>query len=78
MSRGPYGWVRHPAYAAFTAMLLGAGLGLGSWISLALVPVITGLFVLRTLIEDRMLRAELPGYEEYAHRVRFRLVPGIW
>ncbi len=43
VSRGPYGWVRHPAYAAFTAMLLGAGLGLGSWISLALVPVIAGL-----------------------------------
>jgi protein-S-isoprenylcysteine O-methyltransferase Ste14 len=42
----------------------------------ALIAVIG--FVIRTALEDRMLHAELPGYAEYATRVRFRLVPGVW
>jgi protein-S-isoprenylcysteine O-methyltransferase Ste14 len=53
-------------------------LGLGSlW---ALVPVILlcPLLVLRTVWEDRMLREGLAGYQEYAQRVRYRLVPGVW
>ena len=53
-------------------------LALGSlW---ALVPVILlcPLLVLRTVWEDQMLQAELPGYREYAQRVRYRLLPGIW
>jgi protein-S-isoprenylcysteine O-methyltransferase Ste14 len=33
---------------------------------------------LRTALEDRMLRDELPGYAAYAARVRFRLVPRVW
>jgi protein-S-isoprenylcysteine O-methyltransferase Ste14 len=36
------------------------------------------LFVLRTILEDRALQAELPGYADYAHQVRQRLIPGIW
>jgi len=46
----------------------------------ALAPVILlcPLGVLKTIWEDQMLREELPGYKEYAQRVRYRLVPGIW
>lgn len=46
----------------------------------ALIPgtVITGLFILRTSKEDRMLSKELEGYEAYTHKVRYRLQPGIW
>ena len=36
------------------------------------------LSVLRTALEDRTLRNELEGYEEYTRRVRYRLVPGVW
>ena len=34
--------------------------------------------VIRTRLEDRMLQAELPGYQEYVREVRYRLIPGIW
>ena len=75
---GPYAVVRHPGYAAGYLVFVGMPLALGSlW---ALVPVILlcPLLVLRTVWEDQMLREELAGYEEYARRVRYRLVPGIW
>jgi protein-S-isoprenylcysteine O-methyltransferase Ste14 len=76
--RGPYRAVRHPGYLGAVLQQLGAPLLLGSpW---ALVPGIMAavLMVLRTTLEDRMLRAELPGYPEYAGRVRYRLLPGVW
>ena len=75
---GPYAIVRHPGYAFGFLLFLGMPLALGSlW---ALIPAILlcPLLVLRTVWEDRTLRDELPGYEEYARRVRFRLLPGIW
>jgi len=36
------------------------------------------LTVLRTALEDRALRRDLPGYEEYAQETRWRLLPGVW
>jgi len=30
------------------------------------------------VLEDGALRRELPGYEEYCTRTRYRLVPGVW
>jgi protein-S-isoprenylcysteine O-methyltransferase Ste14 len=36
------------------------------------------LFIVRTALEDRTLREELPGYQAYAERVRYRLLPGVW
>jgi protein-S-isoprenylcysteine O-methyltransferase Ste14 len=54
------------------------GLSLGSW--WAVMPAVPAIawFLRRTLIEDAMLRSELGGYDAYAGRVRFRLVPGLW
>jgi protein-S-isoprenylcysteine O-methyltransferase Ste14 len=75
---GPYAVVRHPGYAAGYLLFVGMPLALGSvW---ALVPVflLCPLLVLRTVWEDRMLREGLAGYQEYAQRVRYRLVPGVW
>jgi len=75
---GPYRLVRHPGYAGFILQALGTPWLLGShW---ALVPgvVAAASMVVRTSFEDRMLQAQLPGYAEYARRVRYRLVPGIW
>ena len=58
--------------------MITGGMGLGSW--LGLLPLLVGgfLFLHRTTLEDAMLRAELPGYADYAARVRYRLVPGVW
>ena len=77
-SSGPYGIVRHPGYAGWMVSNIAVVLMLGSlW---ALIPAIVAVLALigRTALEDRTLRQELPGYEEYAQRVRYRLAPGIW
>ncbi len=78
VTRGPYRWIRHPGYAGFLWTPICTGLALGSWMSLAFFPAIAAVFVIRTIIEDRALRAELDGYEAYARRVRRRLLPGVW
>jgi protein-S-isoprenylcysteine O-methyltransferase Ste14 len=75
---GPYRYVRHPMYAAVILSILGVPLFLGSLYALIPAGLIVGLFVLRTSLEDRTLRRELPGYPEYAARTRWKLVPGIW
>jgi len=78
ISNGPYAVVRHPMYLAVVLVCVGAGPALASWYAgLALMPVIA-IFVRRTLFEDAMLRRELPGYAEYASRVRWRVVPGVF
>lgn len=75
---GPYAIVRHPGYAAAVFLVLGMPLALGSYWALIPAAVSYLLLVVRTVLEDRMLRAELPDYEEYARRVRSRLIPGLW
>ncbi|HSG16841.1 MAG TPA: isoprenylcysteine carboxylmethyltransferase family protein [Anaerolineae bacterium] len=75
---GPYRFVRHPGYAGNILPLFGIVLALGSeW---ALIPAVAALIisVLRTALEDRTLKEELPGYRDYARRVRYRLIPGIY
>jgi protein-S-isoprenylcysteine O-methyltransferase Ste14 len=51
---------------------------LGSLVAVVPAVITAGLFLLRTILEDRTLQEELPGYREYAERVRYRLVPGVW
>jgi protein-S-isoprenylcysteine O-methyltransferase Ste14 len=78
VSTGPYALIRHPMYLGVLLVSLGSGAALGSaWASLLLLPLL-GIFVRRTLKEDRMLQRELPGYPEYAARVRWRVVPGVF
>jgi protein-S-isoprenylcysteine O-methyltransferase Ste14 len=75
---GPYRFVRHPGYVGFVLQSLGTPVLFGSlW---ALIPgiVAVALMVIRTSLEDRFLQAELPGYQDYAQQVRYRLVPGMW
>ena len=75
---GPYRFVRHPGYAGNIPPLFGIVLALGSvW---ALIPVAVALIimVIRTALEDRTLQQELPGYQDYVQRVRYRLIPGIY
>ncbi|WP_207765862.1 methyltransferase family protein [Pleomorphomonas carboxyditropha] len=75
---GPYRFVRHPGYVAAVVMFLGMALALGSAWALLPAALASALLVLRTAWEDRLLRAELPGYDDYARRVRWRLIPGLW
>jgi protein-S-isoprenylcysteine O-methyltransferase Ste14 len=75
---GPYRFVRHPGYVGSVLYCLAMPVMLGStW---ALIPGVTvvGIIVLRTALEDRTLHRELPNYAEYASRVRYRLLPGVW
>ena len=79
VASGPYAYVRHPGYLAGIVIILASGLALGSWLAALLVIVSSLPFLLyRAISEDRVLQTELPGYADYARRVRWRLVPGIW
>ena len=78
ISTGPYSIVRHPMYAGALLYMLGMPLLLGSWLGLAVLPLIVGFLTIRIFIEERALRKGLPGYSEYAARVRYRLVPYVW
>ena len=75
---GPYAYVRHPGYVGFVGWILSTPLLLASaWAFVPALLAVAGI-VIRTALEDRTLHAELPGYPEYAARVRFRLIPGVW
>jgi protein-S-isoprenylcysteine O-methyltransferase Ste14 len=75
---GPYRVVRHPGYAGSIAYMLGMAIALGSRAALAATVAIVFVLVARTALEDRTLLRELDGYAEYARRVRYRLLPGVW
>ena len=75
---GPYRFVRHPMYLAVILVLPGVPVFLGSFYGLIPAGLAAALFVLRTSLEDRTLRRELPGYAEYAARTRWKLVPKVW
>jgi protein-S-isoprenylcysteine O-methyltransferase Ste14 len=78
VASGPYRYVRHPMYVGMCQLHQGMAMILGSTWTMGLATVITILFLWRTALEDRTLRQELPGYEEYATVTRYRLMPGIW
>ncbi len=78
ITSGPYHYVRHPGYTGMVFSMLTTPLMLGSlW---ALIPgaVAAVLYVVRTVLEDRTLQNELAGYLDYAQKVRYRLLPGVW
>lgn len=76
---GPYAFVRHPGYLAGFMIVLASGIALGSWLACAVVTIASLPFLLRRAInEDRILQADLPGYRDYAARIRWRILPGVW
>jgi protein-S-isoprenylcysteine O-methyltransferase Ste14 len=79
ITTGPYAFIRHPGYLAGFAIIVASGLALGSWLATAMLVVLcVPALIVRAIREDRMLQAELPGYRDYAARVRWRVLPGIW
>ena len=75
---GPYRFVRHPGYAGNILALFGILLALGSVWTLIPAAVASIIAVIRTVLEDQTLQEELPGYRDYARRVRYRLIPGVY
>jgi len=75
---GPYRFVRHPSYVGAILFELAAPIMLGSWWALIPGGLDAILFVVRTALEDKALQAELDGYNDYAARVHYRLLPGVW
>lgn len=75
---GPYRFVRHPGYAGNILALLGIVLALGSVGALVTAGLATIIAVIRTGLEDQALHKELLGYRDYAQRVRYRLIPGVY
>jgi protein-S-isoprenylcysteine O-methyltransferase Ste14 len=65
-------------YASMFSFFPGGALLLGSWWGLLFCPVLLGLLVWRTALEDRMLKNELVGYDQFARNVRYRLIPRVW
>lgn len=75
---GPYRWLRHPGYVSALVVYLSTPFLLDSVWALAPAALIGALLVARTALEDRFLLAKLPGYADYARRVRYRLFPPFW
>jgi len=75
---GPYRIVRHPGYAGNMLALPGMVLALSSIWTLIPAAVALIITVIRTALEDQALQDELPGYPDYARRVRYRLIPRIY
>ena len=75
---GPYRFVRHPGYAGNIFPLFGMVLALDSLWTLIPTAVALIIMLIRTVLEDKTLLEELPGYQDYAQRVRYRLILGVY
>jgi len=78
ISTGPYALVRHPMYAGALPMLIGVPLALGSWWGLFALLLFVPALIWRLLDEEKFLAKNLPGYIEYQHKVKYRLIPHVW
>lgn len=78
ISTGPYAIVRHPMYTAIIIMYLASPLALGSYWAFLPALITPVIIIPRLLNEEKILKKELKGYAEYTHKVRYRLIPGIW
>jgi protein-S-isoprenylcysteine O-methyltransferase Ste14 len=75
---GPYAAVRHPMYVGGLVLVIGIPLALGSLLGLVTFPLFAAVVVWRLLEEERFLTSNLPGYQAYLERTRYRLIPHVW
>lgn len=78
ISSGPYALVRHPMYLAMLIFFFGTALALGSYWALIPAALMIPVLAVRLLEEEKILLRDLPGYAEYAQKMRWRLIPGVW
>ena len=77
-STGPYKYIRHPMYVGVIILVLMLPMVLGSLYALIPAGLTAVTFVIRTALEDKILKLELSGYSDYSQKTRYRLLPGIW
>lgn len=76
--KGPFRWIRHPAYTGQVVMLIGViVVQRGHWIDMVLFAVAVTWMGVRAVVEERLLMVD-PEYEAYADRVRWRVLPWVW
>ena len=78
VTSGPYRWMRHPGYAGALVGYMATPIFLDSYWAFIPALFLTIVLVIRTHLEDKTLQDELEGYREYAKRVHYRLLPGVW
>lgn len=78
ITTGPYSMVKHPMYLGALIMLFGTSLAVGSWLGLLILIPYVLVIVLRLLDEEKFLSKNLPGYNEYCKKIRYRLIPLLW
>lgn len=78
VSTGPYSHVRHPMYVGAFLYFLGTALFLGSWYGVLFGPLFAGMLAARAVLEERLLREQLKGYDAYMARVKYRFIPHVW
>jgi protein-S-isoprenylcysteine O-methyltransferase Ste14 len=78
VSSGPYRLVRHPGYAGSVLATVCVPVILGSWWAFVPAGVAITALIVRTALEDRMLRSKLEGYAAFTEQTRYRLIPGVW
>lgn len=77
-TQGPYQYLRHPGYVGAVITNLMTPLMLGSWVAFIPAVAVACGYIIRTGLEDKVLQSELDGYADYAQKVRYRLLPGVW
>ena len=75
---GLYGVVRHPMYAVTILLFMAMPLVLGSWYALIVFAFYPAIIIVRLKDEEDLLTRELPGYEAYKQKVKYRIIPFIW
>ena len=75
---GLYGIVRHPMYAVTILLFMVMPIVLGSWYALIPFAFYPAIIILRLKDEEKLLTRELPGYEAYKQKVKYRIIPFIW
>jgi len=78
ISTGPYAIIRHPMYTGVIIMYTASPLALGSYWALLPALITPIIIIFRIFNEEKVLKRDLEGYTEYTHKVRYRLIPGIW
>lgn len=78
VTRGPYAYIRHPMYAAYSLLMVSASLLLSSYFALLFALVTPTLYLLRIKQTEEPFLFNLAGYNEYAAHVPYRLIPGVW
>ncbi|MGA3117140.1 MAG: isoprenylcysteine carboxylmethyltransferase family protein [Syntrophobacteraceae bacterium] len=78
VTTGLYSHVRHPMYTGGFLYFLGTALLLGSWCGVLFEPIFVGIITVRAVLEERMLREQLKGYDAYMAQVTYRFIPHVW